>query len=66
MEGVESFKYLGRPLDQMEYDWAVVRRNFKGAQRVWGGLGKILQMKVAYYKVAAMFYMEVLQAVLLF
>ena len=45
MEGVENFKYLGRPLDQMDDDWKMVQWNFKRAQRVWGRLGKMLQSK---------------------
>ena len=34
VKGVESFKYLGRPLDQTGYDWLGVRRNIKRARRV--------------------------------
>ena len=66
MEGVANFKYLGRPLEQMDDDWAVVRQNFKRAQRVWGRLGKIPQREGADYKVAIMFHMNFVQAVLLF
>ena len=29
VEGVTQFKYLGRPLYQIDYDCPVVRRNFK-------------------------------------
>ena len=31
MEGVANFKYLGRPLDQMDDDWKMVQCNFKRA-----------------------------------
>ena len=40
MEGVSAFKYLGRPLDQTEYDWMGVIQNAKRAQRLWRRLGK--------------------------
>ena len=37
VEGVEKFKYMGRPLEQTEDDWLAVIQNAKQALRVWGG-----------------------------
>ena len=66
VEGVANFKYMGRKLDQTDYDWPVVRRNVKRAQRVWGMLGKLLRREGADPKVAEMFYRAVTHPVLLF
>ena len=66
MDGVANFKYLGRPLDQTVNDWPAVRLNFRWAHRVWGRLGKLLRREGEEPKVAAMFYREVTQAVLIF
>ena len=66
MDGVANFKYLGRPLDQTGNDWPVVRLTFRWAHRVWGRLGKLLLREGEETKVAAMFYREVTQAVLIF
>ena len=66
MEVVAQFEYLGRPLDQTYYDWLEVRQNVDWAQRVWGGLGKIIIRKCAEPKVVEMIYRAVTQAVLLF
>ena len=43
VEGVETFKYLVRTLDQADDDWPVLRRDIMCARSVWGGLGKLLQ-----------------------
>ena len=43
VEGMVQLKYLGRPLDQMDDDWLMVRQNVKQARRVWGRLGKMLR-----------------------
>ena len=43
VEGVESFKYLGRLLDQTDYDWLEIIRNIKQAQKVWGSLRGLLR-----------------------
>ena len=66
MEGVEKFKYLGRPPEKMDYDWTVLQRNINQAWRVWGRLGKILRREGEGPKVVAMVYREVTQVVLLF
>ena len=42
MEVVAQFKYLGRPLDQIDDDFLAVQRNDKQEQKVWGILVKIM------------------------
>ena len=66
MEGVEHFKYLGRPLDKSDGNWMEVQKNTKWERKVWGRLGNFLQSEGADIKVSTMFYREVVQAVLLF
>ena len=41
IEGVETFKYIGRMLDWSEEDWPAVRRNVGKARQVWSWLGEI-------------------------
>ena len=66
VEGVATFRYLGRPLDQTDDDWPVVRRNIMHVRLVWGRLGTLLQQEGADPRVAAMFYRAVVQAILLY
>ena len=66
VEGLSQFKYLGRPLDQMDYNWSAVNWNTKQAHMVWGRLVNILQREGAHTKLVAMFYWVVVQALLLF
>ena len=66
MEVVANFKYLGFPLDQMDNDWPAVWRNIMCARSLWWRLGALLQWEVSDTKVLAMFYREVIKAVLLF
>ena len=66
VDGVETFKYLGRPLDQTYGEWTVVRRNIKRARRVWGRLGKMLRREGADTKVATILYRAVVHAVIPF
>ena len=56
MEGITNFKYLVRPLDQMDYDWLALRWNFNRSQRVWGRLGKAIIREEADSKVEDMVY----------
>ena len=66
IEGVETFKYLGWMLDRSDDNWLAVLRNVGKARRVWRRLGKLLSREGADPRVSAMFYSEVVQAVLLF
>ena len=66
MEGVEKFKYLESPMDQMDCDWLEVCQNFKRERKVWGRLGKMIKIEEADIKVSEMLYRAVVQLVLLF
>ena len=66
VEGVENFKYLGRPLDQTDDNWTTIRQNIKQERTVWESLGKLLIREGKYTRVEAMFYRKVAQAVLFF
>ena len=66
VEGVEKFKYLGRPPDQTDNDWKAVLRNSKRAWSVWGRLGKMLRREGVDPYAAEMLYREVIQVALLF
>ena len=66
VEAVTNFKSLGRPLDQTDYDWPAVCQNVKRSWRVYGRLGNMLRRKGADSKAAVIFYLAVVEAVLLF
>ena len=66
VEGVATFRCLGRTLDQTDDDWLASRRNIMHARSVWGRLGALLRQEVADPRVAAMFYRAVVQAILLY
>ena len=42
VDNVPTFRYLGRPLNQMDDDCTAVRRNIMRAKLVWGRLGTLL------------------------
>ena len=42
VDNAKTFRYLGRPLDQTDYDWPDVWRNIMQARSVWGTLGTLL------------------------
>ena len=42
VEGVATFEYLGRPLDQTDDDCPAVQWNIMRARSVWGRLGTLL------------------------
>ena len=66
VEGVETFKYMGRTLDKTDDDWMLVRWNIMRARLVWGVLGALLWWEGADPKVVAIFYRAVFQAILLY
>ena len=39
-DGVTTFKYLGRLLDQTYYEWPVIKVNIKRVKKVWRRLGR--------------------------
>ena len=53
-------------MDRSDDNWLAVLRNVGKARRVWRRLGKLLRREGADPRVSAMFYREVVQAVLLF
>ena len=66
IEGVETFKYLGRIFDRSDDNWPAVLWNVGKACRVWDRLGKLLRREGVDAQVSAMFYRAVVQSVLLF
>ena len=66
VEGLTTFKYLGRPLDQTYNDWSIIRQNIKRARKVCGRLGKLLRQEGADTRGVEMLYRMVAQSVLLF
>ena len=42
IEGVETFKYLGKILDRSDDDWTAVLWNVGKAHRVWIQMGNLL------------------------
>ena len=42
IEGVDNFKYPGRIIDQLDYDWPAFLWNSGKARRVWNRQGKLL------------------------
>ena len=66
IEGVETFKYLGRILNRSDNDWPWVLQNVGKACRIWNRLGKLLRREGAEPRVSAMFYQAVVQSVILF
>ena len=63
---VENFKYLGRTLDQTDYDLLVVRRNVKQERRLWGRLGEMIIRVGVNPKVVVISYRSVTHEVILF
>ena len=66
IEGVDTFKYLGRILYWSEDNWLEVLRNVGKVRRVWNRLRKMPLREGAETRVSAMFYRAVVQTVLLF
>ena len=67
MEGVKTFKYLGRPLDQKNNDWPSIWKTIMRMRTFWrAGVEKLLRREGADPRVAAIFYRLVAHAVLLF
>ena len=66
MEGVATFRYMGRTLDQTDNHWPAVRRNIVRARSVCVRLGTLLRREGAYPRVAEIFYRAVVQDILLY
>ena len=66
VEGMATFRYLGRTLYQMDDDCPDVRRNIMHARFLWGVLGTLIRQEGADLRVAAIFYRAVVQEILLY
>ena len=66
LENVPTFRYLGRPLDQMDDYCPAMRRNIMQARSVWGRLETLLRREGADPKVSESFYRALVQAILLY
>ena len=65
-EGVDSFKYFGMFLHQLDEDWPEVFQNIWRARQVWGWLGNLMRRNGVDPPITAKFYRVVVHAVLLF
>ena len=65
-EEVDSFKYLGWILNQVDEYWPAVLHEIWRVRQVWGRLGKLLSREGSESIILAKFYRSVVQAVLLF
>ena len=66
IEGVGSFKNIGRLMDWSDDNWPAVLHNIRKAMQVWRRLGELLCREGAYTTVLEEFYRAVVQAVILF
>jgi hypothetical protein len=66
LERVEMFKYLGWLLAYNDNDTQAMRGNLKKARKSWGRVSCILRAENASPKVCGVFYIAIVQAVLLF
>ena len=66
VEGVATFKYLGKPIDQTNDDWTAVRRNIMRTISFWGRLETLLRWEGVEPMMLEMFYKAVAQVVLIF
>ena len=60
------FKYLGRLLNATDYDWTTVIANLQKAQKSWSHFSSILGREGGDTKISGCFYLEVVQAILIF
>jgi hypothetical protein len=65
-ETVQSFKYLGRILEENDGDLPAVEGNLHRARQRWGMIARILSQEGTNAKVMATFYKAVVQSVLLY
>ena len=57
---------MGWMLDRSDKDWPEVRRNIRKARRFWSRMGKLIRREGADPRVSEIFYLTVVQSVLLF
>ena len=66
LEGVDLFKYLGKLTSFDDNDIQAIRSNLKKARKTWARLSHVCRSENIPPKIAALFYMAVIQSVLLF
>ena len=66
LTAVTYFKYLGQALSSCNNDWPIVEQNLHRAQRKWGRLVKIFGREGMDMRMEGIFYVAVMQEVLLF
>ena len=66
LEMVRDFRYLGRPLSELDSDMPAFRHNLRKARQKWGMLSRLLVREGATPLVSGKFYKAVVQAVLLY
>ncbi len=66
LEHVKLFKYLGRLLAQDNDDAQVIQQQMRKARGVWAQVGQVLRGENVMPRVAAKFYVAVIQAILLY
>jgi hypothetical protein len=66
LENVDSFNYLGRPLEATDLDRAALTNNLMKARRVWGRISSVLKGGDPRPKLMARFYLAVVHSILLY
>ncbi len=66
LEQVEVFKYLGHLLAQDDDDIQAIRAQLRKARATWARVGQVLRAENVPPRIAAKFYIAVVQAVLLY
>ena len=66
IERVDSFRYLGRILAENDSDLRCVDEQLKRARQRWARLARILKREGANARCMAVFYLTIVQAVLLY
>ena len=61
-----SFCYFGMTLTATDNNWPAVIGNLQKVRRIWALLSQILGLQGAYAQNSGMFYLKVLQSMLLF
>jgi hypothetical protein len=66
LERVEAYKYLGRMMSQDDDDTQAVCAQLRKARATWAWVGKVLRGENTPPTVAAIFYLAIVQAILLY
>ena len=66
LEGVSTFRYLGRILSSTDDDWPAVHRNISRARQRWARVNRVLARTGGDPGISGKFYKAVVQSVLLY